>query len=313
MPRASASVAAGTTPTPSPGNGPGPSPAAAAPTAPTARPAAAGAPRAAGGRVNGPGPRRGPPASTAPRASPASARTPRIAGVSSSACLVPEGTARSASTSVPPSADHRARPATSVGVAVSRARTSTTDHVTAGSAGAEPLLPAGTVRHQPGHADLVVAPLQLHDQVLVGELLDEALAPFHDGHRLLGGRVEIQVVDVGDAAQPVGVDVHQRHPAAGVHPRDDERRRGDRLTDPESGADALRQRGLPGAERTVEDDEVARPQQGGEGLPERPGVLHPRELLLAVHASVPATAVRSASNPARGAPFGPKRIAADGW
>ena len=62
--------------------------------------------------------------------SPASSSTLVIAGVSSSACRVPDGTARSARTSVAPCCDQSARPATSVGVAVSRARTSTSDHVT---------------------------------------------------------------------------------------------------------------------------------------------------------------------------------------
>ena len=85
------------------------------------------------------------------------------------------------------------------------------------------------------------------------------------------GGVQVEVVDVGHAAQPVGVDVHQRHPAVAVHAGDDERRRGDRLADAEAGADALRQRGLAGPERPDQDDEVAGPQQPAEGRGPAPG------------------------------------------
>ena len=67
------------------------------------------------------------------------------------------------------------------------------------------------MRHEAGGADVVVPAVQPDLEVLVGELLDQALPPLDDGDRLLGGGVEVQVVDVGDAAQPVGVDVHQRH------------------------------------------------------------------------------------------------------
>jgi hypothetical protein len=106
--------------------------------------------------------------------------------------------------------------------------------------------------------------------------------------------------------------VHQRHPATAVHAGQYERRRGDRPGHAEAGADPLGERGLAGAERAGENDEVAGPQQLGEPAAERLGVGDRGQLVVAPH-SVAATAVRSASSAARGAPFGPKRIAAEGW
>src|SRR4051794_3337412 len=110
-----------------PYTGPTTSPSAAAVTTPTRRP------------VNGPGPS---PTTRAPRSrirTPASASTSRMVGVSSSACRLPEGSARSARTCTVRWAGRTtapstvtvvtsARPTTRVGVAVSRARTSTTDN-----------------------------------------------------------------------------------------------------------------------------------------------------------------------------------------
>src|SRR4051794_10367565 len=98
-----------------PWTGPTTSPSAAAVTTPTRSP------------VNGPGPSPTTRASRSRTREPAAASTSWIAGVSSSACRLPEGSARSASTSVPWSADQLASPTTRVGVAVSRARTSTTE------------------------------------------------------------------------------------------------------------------------------------------------------------------------------------------
>ena len=48
------------------------------------------------------------------------------------------------------------------------------------------------------------------------------------GLRAIDPYTEIEVVDLREAAQPEGVDVHQRRAVdlAGVHARDDERRRG---------------------------------------------------------------------------------------
>ena len=68
-------------------------------------------------------------------------------------------------------------------------------------------------------------------EVVVGELLDEALAPFDQGHRVLEGGVEVEGVDLADGildvAEPVRVDVHHRDAAGGggtVDPGDHERR-----------------------------------------------------------------------------------------
>ena len=69
---------------------------------------------------------------------------------------------------------------------------------------------------------------------------------------------------------------------------------------------------LPAPERTDQHDEVARPEQLGQGDAQVVRVGRRREDVVALHRSVPATAVRSASSPARGAPFGPNRMAADG-
>ena len=43
-----------------------------------------------------------------------------------------------------------------------------------------------------------------------GQRLGQALAPLHDGDRLLDVGVEVEVVELGGAAEPVGVDVDQR-------------------------------------------------------------------------------------------------------
>src|SRR3954462_5052566 len=59
---------------------------------------------------------------------------------------------------------------------------------------------------------------------VAGEVLDQTLPPLDDGDRLFERRVEVEVVHLGDRAQPVGVDVHQRQPAAVMHARDDEGR-----------------------------------------------------------------------------------------
>ena len=106
--------------------------------------------------------------------------------------------------------------------------------------------------------------------------------------------------------------MHQRHPSVAMHPGDDERRRQHRDRHAEAATDPLRQRGLPGAERTAQEHEVARPAAS-------PASRSPRSLHRLgrgdgqPHASVSATKRRSASSAARGAPRGPNRIAADGW
>jgi hypothetical protein len=114
--------------------------------------------------------------------------------------------------------------------------------------------------------------------VLVGQPLDQPFAPLHERDRLLQRRVEVERVDLAEripyAAQPVGVDVHQRHPTALVHPGDHERGRRHLAADAETRADALRERGLAGPERTHQQHEVAGAQHGSERPAERSRVVN---------------------------------------
>ena len=87
----------------------------------------------------------------------------------------------------------------------------------------------------------------------------------------------------------------------------------DRLPHAEPGSEPLGERGLPRAQRAHQHHQVPGAQQVGQGGAEGPGVLRRGQHVLAPHPSTPATAVRSASRPARGAPFGPNRMAAEGW
>src|SRR5439155_18971673 len=96
-------------------------------------------------------------------------------------------------------------------------------------------------------------------------------------HRVVDRRVQVQVVDLAGGTQPVRVDVHERHPPAAVYPGDDERRRGDLTGYVESGADALCQRGLPGAERPAQQHQVTRSQDTTQRPAEVPGVLDRRQ------------------------------------
>ena len=180
--------------------------------------------------------------------------------------------------------------------------------------------PCGTRLHDP---DVVVPAVEAHLEVLVGQLLHQALSPLDDGHRVGGGRVEVEVVDVGHAAEPVGVDVHQRHPAAAVHAGDDERRRGDRLPDAEAGADPLGQRGLAGTERPTRTTRSPGRQQLGQGDAEPVRVGRRRQHVLAPHVRRPRDggrgrrepgargAVRAEPDRGRGVVRGPDRPAVD--
>ncbi len=110
---------------------------------------------------------------------------------------------------------------------------------------------------------------------VVGKSLGEPLPPLHDRDRLLERRVEVEVVELLDATEPVGVDVHQRRPALqrGVHAGDDEGRRRDVTPHTQSGADPLGEGGLAGPEVTAEDDQVAGREHGGEPSAERARVI----------------------------------------
>ncbi len=80
--------------------------------------------------------------------------------------------------------------------------------------------PGGALARRTGEDDV---------QPLLGELLDLALAPLHDDHRIRQRDVQIQVLHLlQSAAQPVGVHMHQRRAVRQrrVHPGDDEGGRG---------------------------------------------------------------------------------------
>src|SRR5690606_9738488 len=112
-------------------------------------------------------------------------------------------------------------------------------------------------------------------QAVFGQPLDQALAPLDDRHRLLQRRVEVEVVHLQVAAEPVGVGVDQRRATAErrVDAGDDERGRGDRPPHLEPFGDALHGRGLPGAERARQDQQVAGAEQGGQPRAVRAGLL----------------------------------------
>jgi hypothetical protein len=104
-------------------------------------------------------------------------------------------------------------------------------------------------------------------QAVLRQAFGQPLAPLDHGDRAGCVRVEIQVVHLADAAEPVGVRVHQRGPGSGqrrMDPGDDEGRRGDRPAHPESLADALHQGRLARPERTGQDHQVSGAQPGGQ-------------------------------------------------
>src|SRR5579859_312489 len=105
-----------------------------------------------------------------------------------------------------------------------------------------------------------------------GQSFGKAAAPLDHGHRGRHGLVQVQVVDLGGAGEPVGVGVHQvRAPGQRrVHPGDHERRRGDRPAHPEAGPDALDQGGLARSQPANEDDQVAGPEQARQPPAEGP-------------------------------------------
>ena len=108
----------------------------------------------------------------------------------------------------------------------------------------------------------------------VRETLRHALAPLDHRDRVVQRRVEVEVVELLDAPEPVGVDVDQGRPLTAdgctraitnvgevISPRT-----------PRPGADPLGQRGLPGTEVAGEDDDVAAPEYAGQGDAEGPRV-----------------------------------------
>jgi hypothetical protein len=116
-------------------------------------------------------------------------------------------------------------------------------------------------------------------QPRLGQPLGDPLPPLDDGDRVLEGGVEIEVVELVDPAEPVGVDVHERRSRAQgrVHPSDHERRRGDVAADTEPVADPLGEGGLAGTELAAQHQQVAGPELPGQRaaqLAHRIGVGH---------------------------------------
>jgi len=105
-----------------------------------------------------------------------------------------------------------------------------------------------------------------HLQPVVGQLLDLALAPLHDDHRLGQRDVEIEVLHLVQAAgEPVRVHVDERRTVAqrGVHARDHEGRGGDGATDAEALTEPAGQRRLARPELPAEHHQVTGAQQFG--------------------------------------------------
>jgi hypothetical protein len=102
--------------------------------------------------------------------------------------------------------------------------------------------------------------------------LGDPLSPLDDGHGVLERGVEVEVVELVDAAEPIGVDMHQRRSAVEgwVLPGDHEGGRGDLAPHLEPLTDALRERRLSGPQLTAEHDQVTGAELLREGLAERP-------------------------------------------
>ncbi len=192
--------------------------------------------------VNGPGPTPTATAVTSAEVRPASARTAAMLGATCSVCRRGSRVERSASTRLP-----SCRATVMAEVEVSRASSSTPLRVLRRvcQLGLGLLAVPARAPGRDGGEPLVVA-AQGDLEAVLAQALGEAVAPFDDGHGVLQGGVEVEVVELGEAAEPVRVDVHQRRAAhqRRVHPGDDEGRGRDRAAHPEPLGDALGQRRL---------------------------------------------------------------------
>src|SRR5690349_20881792 len=122
--------------------------------------------------------------------------------------------------------------------------------------------PARTYRRDPQRPRLVgvvVAPGDHDLDAVLRQRLRDAVAPFDHRDRILQARVLIQVVQLGESTEPVGVNVHQRRPAGQrrMHPRDDEGRRGHSSPHLQPDAESLGERRLARAEVARQDQEIA--------------------------------------------------------
>ena len=145
---------------------------------------------------------------------------------------------------------------------------------------------------------LVIAPAGQLDRDVVGreDLLDR-VTPLDQQHRLAVAEVlEPEVHDVLDPLQAVHVDVRDVEPAV-ILPHQRERRRRDMVRHVESARDPLHERGLAGSELAGEDHGVARPEQLGERLADRSGLVGGPGPELDAHQNS-----SSCSSPAAGSP-----------
>lgn len=66
---------------------------------------------------------------------------------------------------------------------------------------------------QRDHADVIGAAVETDDEVVLRQLLRHTLAPLDHEGGPVEFRVEVEVLQLGQVtAQPIGVDMHQRHP-----------------------------------------------------------------------------------------------------
>src|SRR5690606_32750822 len=143
--------------------------------------------------------------------------------------------------------------------------------------------PVSAVTGELNDPGVVVTAFDANPEVLVGELLGPPATPLHQGDRLLQARVQIQVVNLGHAAEPVGVRMHHGQLPAplriwSMDSRDDEGRRRDATAHSEPLADALSEGRLAGTQWPVEDHEIAGAQHGGHPAPEALGIRGRRQL-----------------------------------
>src|SRR5690554_1554710 len=146
--------------------------------------------------VNGPGPS---PATIAVRSAacrPASASIRSTRGASTSAWARGSTCRCWASTSCDPSGANETSATAVAAVAVSMASTRTSGTIPGVQPG-HPLRPVPTPAGQLHGPGVVVVPVDAHQQVGVGELLDQPLAPLDDHHGVGQVRVQVEVVDLG--------------------------------------------------------------------------------------------------------------------
>src|SRR5690349_8903360 len=162
--------------------------------------------------VNGPGPTPTATAVRSCRTTPASSMQRAMSGARCSPCFI--GCSEECSTTTR-SPSWRATETS--GVAVSKARST-----------ASRLLSDDPAQRNPAGVELVVdgrvpdGALDDDLEARVGQALGQPGAPLHDGHGRVERRVEVEVVELVEPAEPVGVDVHEVGTLAqgGVHAGD---------------------------------------------------------------------------------------------